>query len=190
MRLNFIWLLFCITLFFICCEESLPPRIVPQNTLEITDVLTAQEAEANGGIFIAILVVGENRYSDTFQDIVDVNGKIHIWWTRDPDVEANVPLKNGHFVEPTRIQGNILTLDPGEKFYLKTRWYLNTDDGRYFIDLADFSQSPNIGGIVTAPPEKFMLEVQLTLFKETGLLRSEPHEFIITAWKLANPTEP
>lgn len=188
MQRKYIWLLYCITLVFIGCEESLPPRIVPQNTLEITDILTAQET--NGGIFIAIKVVGENKYGETFQDTVDVNGKIHVWWTRDPDFEATVPLNNRHFVDPTRIESNIITLDPGDEFHLETRWYLNADDGRYLIDLLDFSQNPVIGGIVTAAPEKFMLEVQLTLFKETGLLHSEPYEFIITGWKLDDSTEP
>jgi hypothetical protein len=185
MKLKNIWYIFLSVIFFFSCEESLPPRIVPQNTLEITEIIANQEAN-NDGIFIAVRIIGENKYVETFQDTVNVEGNIHIWWMKHPEIEANVPLDNRYFVEPTRIQGSILTIDPGGEFHLETRWYLNTDDGKNIIDLLDFSHSPVVGGIVTAAPEKFMLEVQLTLFKQTGLLRSKPLEFIFTGWKMAD----
>lgn len=188
MQLKSIWYIFLSLIFFISCEESLPPRIIPENSLAITKIFTAQEA--NGGIFIAVRVIGENKYVETFQDTVNVEGNIHIWWAKHPEIEANVPLDNRHFVAPTRIQGSILILDPGGEFHLETRWYLNTDDGRNILDLLDFSTSPIVGGIVTAAPEKFVLEVQLTVFKETGLLRSKPQEFVLTGWKLADTTLP
>ena len=189
MRLKDSCQIFILLLFFLSCEESLPPRIVPQNSLEITEIIANQEANG-GGIFMAIKVIGVNRYADTFQDTVKVNGNIHIWWVRKPEIEANVPLDNRHFKDPTRISGSVLTLDPGEEFHLETLWYLKADDGKNIIDLLDFSNSPVIDGIVTAAPEKFVLEVQLTLFNETGLLRSKPHEFIITGWKVAETTPP
>jgi len=189
MRLKDSWLIFLVLLFFLTCDESLPPRIVPQDTLEITAIIANQGANA-GGIFVAINVFGQNNYEETFQDTVDVKGNIHIWWARKPEIEANVPLDNRHFTKPTRISGNILTLDPGEKFRLEALWYLNLDDGRYLINLLDFSNSSVINGIIIAKPEKFMVEVQLTLYEETGLLRSEPHEFIIEGWKIAETIPP
>ena len=184
MQLKNICYIFLSVIFFCSCDESLPPRIVPENTLAITKIFTAQET--NGGIYVAIKVIGENTYGETFQDTVKMKGNIHIWWAKHPEIEANVPLDNRYFVEPTRIQGSILTIDPGGEFHLETRWYLNTNDGKNIIDLLDFSHSPIVGGIVTAAPEKFMLEVQLTLFKQTGLLRSEPQEFILAGWKIAD----
>ena len=185
MKLKSIWYIFVLIIVLVSCEESLPSRIVPENTLQITKIFIAQEAN-NDGIFIAVRIIGENKYVETFQDTVNVEGNIHIWWAKHPDIEANVPLDNRYFVEPTRIQGSILTIDPGGEFHLETRWYLNTDDGRNVIDLLDFSNSPVVGGIVTAAPEKFILEVQLILFKETGLLRSKPQEFVLTGWKIAD----
>ena len=185
MHLKNIWYIFLSVIFFFSCEESLPPRIVPENTLAITKIFATQEA-SNAGIFIGIRIIGENKYVETFQDTVNMKGNIHIWWTKHPEIEANVPLDNRYFVEPTRIQGSILTIDPGGEFHLETRWYLNTDDGKNIIDLLDFSHSPIVEGIVTAAPEKFMLEVELTLFKQTGLLRSKPQEFIFTGWKMAD----
>ncbi|MCI0493567.1 hypothetical protein L0Z72_01060 [candidate division KSB1 bacterium] len=189
MRFKYVWQMLWLLMVLVSCEESLPPRIVPQNTLEITGIIANQEG-GDAGIFVAIKVFGVNRYIETFQDTVKVNGNIHIWWARKPEIEANVPLSNRHFTDPTRISGSVLTLDPGEEFHLETLWYLNTDDGNNIIDLLDFSNSPVIGGIVTAAPEKFVLEVQLTLFNETGLLRSKLHEFIITGWKVAETTPP
>ncbi len=189
MRLKVVGQIIILLLVLLSCEESLPPRIVPQNTMEITEIITNQEANG-GGIFIAIKVVGVNRYGETFQDTVKVKGNIHIWWAKKPEIEANVPLSNRHFTDPTRISGNVLTLDPGEEFHLETLWYLNTDEGKYIINLLDFSNSPVVNGIVTAAPEKFVLEVQLTLFEETGLLLSNLHEFTIIGWKIAEPTPP
>ncbi len=189
MRLKNSWLIFILIFIFLSCDESLPPRIVPQNTLEITDIIANQEGGA-AGIFVALKVVGINRYGETFQDTVKVTGNIHIWWARKPEIEANVPLSNRHFKDPTRISGSVLTLDPGEEFHLETFWYLYTDDGKNIIDMLDFSNSPVIDGIVTAAPEKFLLEVQLTLFEATGLILSKPHEFIIKGWKIAETNPP
>lgn len=183
------WRIFILVLVFFSCDEALPPRMVPQNTLAITDLIANQEA-GDGGIFVAIKVVGINRYGETFQDTVKVKGNVHIWWAKRPEIEAHVPLSNRHFKDPTRISGNVLTLDPGEEFHLETFWYCSTDDGTSIIDLLDFSDSPVVDGIVTAAPEKFVLEVQLALFEETGVLRSQPHEFIIKGWKRIEPPPP
>lgn len=180
------WRIFILVLLFFSCDETLPPRMVPQNTLEITEIIVNQEG-GDAGIFVAIKVVGVNRYGETFHDTVKVKGNVHIWWAKKPKIEANVPLSNRHFKDPTRISGNVLTLDPGEEFHLETFWYLYTDDGKIIIDMLDFSNSPVVDGIVTAAPEKFVLEVQLVLFEETGLLQSKPHEFIIQGWKRIEP---
>ncbi|MBN2089574.1 hypothetical protein JW964_08165 [candidate division KSB1 bacterium] len=183
------WLIFILFLLFVACDESLPLRIVPQNTLEITRIIANQESGL-GGIFIAIDINGVNGYSETFEDTVTVKGNVHIWWARKPEVQANVAVGNQHFKPPTRISGKVLTLDPGEEFRLETFWYLNTIDGRNIIDMLDFSNSPVVDGMVTAAPEKFILEIQLALFAETGLMHSKRHEFILKGWKLAEPSPP
>lgn len=51
--------------------------------------------------------------------------------------------------------------------------------------MLDFSKNDVRSGIQYAEPKVFLLEVQVTLFKEVGLLRSGPHEFILQGWREA-----
>ena len=75
-------------------------------------------------------------------------------------------------------------LDPGEGYFINSAWLLQTDDGRNVFDLLDFSKNDVRDGIRYAEPEVFFVEVQVTLFKEVGLLRSGPHEFVLQGWKM------
>ena len=156
----------------VSCSESLPSRIEPQNTLEISDVVIEQGA-GPGGIHVAIAVDVRNNYEETFSGLIDVDGNIHIWMKRNPTVEANVRIR-------TRAD---LELDPDETHFINSRWFLNTDDGVDVLDLLDFTTDDVRFGIHYAVPEIFLLEVKVTLFNETGLLTSGPHEFILQGWR-------
>ena len=158
------------------CGESLPSRIEPQNTLEISDVVINQGA-GPGGIHVAIAVDVRNTYEETFSGFIDVEGNIHIWMKRDPTVEANIPIRTG---------AN-LVLDPDETHFINTRWFLRTDDGVDVLDLLDFGTDDIRFGIHYAVPEIFVMDVKVTLFAETGLLTSGPHEFTLRGWR--NPAE-
>jgi hypothetical protein len=124
-------------------------------------------------------VAVENVYEETFEGDVGVGGTIHIWWRDRPEVEATLSLDR---------QAHLL-LDPGERYYIEANWYLTADDGRYVLSLLDFSGMDIRYGVHYARPEVFVLEVKVTLFEETGLLTSGPHEFLLEGWKLA-PLEP
>jgi len=156
------------------CDESLPTRIEPQNTLEIGNVLINQ-GTGPAGIFMSISIKVQNSYEETFDGAVDVKGNIRIWWKQRPEIEANLPISR-HID---------LQLDPGESYFIDESWFLETDDGKYVLELLDFSQHDIRYDVLYARPEVFVLEVKVTLFKETGLLTSGPHEFTLQGWKLA-----
>ena len=160
------------------CDESLPTRIVPRDTLEIDHVLINQ-GTGPAGIFMSISVEVQNAYEETFDGPVDVTGNIRIWWKQRPEIEANLPIRR-HID---------LQLDPGEGYFIDANWFLGTDDGQYVLELLDFSQNDIRYGVLYAEPEVFVLDVKVTLFKETGLLISGPHEFTLQGWKLAPQTE-
>ena len=154
------------------CDESLPTRIVPQNILGIENVIINQ-GTGPAGIHVSIAVGVQNVYEETFYDVVDITGNIHIWQKQNPSIEANLPIS----------QHAKLQLKPGEKHFIYNFWLLETDDGQDIIELLDFSGNDARFGILYARPELFILEVKVTFFKETGLLTSGPHEFTLQGWK-------
>ena len=184
-----IFLLIFMSVFVFSCDESLPPRIVPQNTLVISNIYISQGTDIRG-IHISMLIEGENIYEDNFQDTVNVTGNIKIWWLRNPEISAKVKLNNFNFVEPTRIQGRVLTIDPNEKFYLEAKWYLDTDSDKYLIDLLDFTNNDIEGEITTAKPEKFAVKAQVIIFDQIGLITSDRYEFIFVGWKVVDINNP
>ncbi len=173
-------LIFCLLLLF-SCEETLPPRIVPADTLQIIDVIATQGTDGTGFV-IVILIIGENVYEETFQDTVSLNGYAHIWWKKRPEIEAHVQLHNYNFTPENKMVGRILTIDPGQKFYIKTRWYLNTDDGENVMEYFTFKPTPDNNGYIHAP-ETFIIQVKATIFDQLGFMESDPVELEIKAWR-------
>ena len=155
------------------CGESLPARIEPQGTLEI-DHLLATQGTGPGGIHIAIAVDVRNQYEETFAGQVDVTGNIHIWWKKNPQIEANIPVRE---------RANLL-LDPGERHIINVRWLLLTDDREDVLDMLDYSGGDVRYGVAYARPEVFVMEVKLTVFEEIGLLTAGPHEFTVQGWEV------
>ncbi len=155
------------------CSESLPTRIVPQDTLSIAYVFIGQGTNA-GGIHVSIAINVENVYEETFIGTVDVTGNIRISWPRHPDVVVNLPIRR---------RQTDLHLDPSDAYIVDALWFLRTDDGRSVMDLLDFSSNDVRHGVQYAEPETFLFEVTMTLFEETGLLTSGPHEFVLEGWK-------
>ena len=164
--------LLCLIWMAVACDESLPTRIVPQNTIQITDILVVPEGNVSRPK-IAICIVGENVYEDYFHGEVNLGGYVRVWWSRKPDIESHVPISNAFFVGSTPIQGRTLTLAPGEKFFLELFWHCYSDDGNDIIDMLDFSDYTIRGNIWYAKPEKFALEVEMTVFDQLGLISSE-----------------
>lgn len=161
------------------CDESLPTRIVPQNDLEIARVLIAQQT-GPAGIQVLSAFYVENMYDETFSGMVNAKGNVRIWWKRRPGFEANLPVR----------ENTQLRLDPGERHAFEVRWLLRADDGRYLLDHLDFSGNDVRYGVRYARPEDFLLEISVTVFEETGLLTSGPHEFTLQGWELEGPPIP
>lgn len=156
------------------CGESLPARIQPQDALTIQKVIIGQGAGA-AGIQVSVTAAVVNAYEETFEGLVDLRGNVRIWWPRHPDVTATLPLRGQQY----------LTLEPEQRYLVGTRWYLGLDDGRNMMSLLDFTGNDVRHGVQYARPETLMLEIEMTVFEATGLLRSGPHEFVLEGWRLA-----
>jgi hypothetical protein len=138
---------------------------------------------------VTFLIIGTNNYVDYFQDKVDMAGRIHIWWKNRPEIEAHVSLDNSNFVAPTDIVGRTLTVAPGEHFYVQTKWHLYADDGQHILDLLDYSENDVRGGLIYAKPEQFMVQAQMTVFNQIGLIKSNQIEFTFNGYKPYSPPD-
>ncbi|HOT98358.1 MAG TPA: hypothetical protein PLN61_00365 [bacterium] len=177
-------LMWLLPLLVLACDESLPPRQEPQNTLAITQVIYTQGMYASGP-FMEFVFIITNLYEETFQGEVAVNGHATVWWKNRPQIRTTLAINNQHFTPPSRLQGNTLTIDPGGRCALKIYWYLTLEDGRSLLDLLDYSDSVPVEGLIKSRPETFVMEATIKLFDQTGYLRSEPFTFSFTGYKAA-----
>src|SRR5579862_831957 len=116
------------------CDESLPVTVYPTNVLsiQITKVEQLPDRVAiPGKQIVHIQLTGENTFDDVFQDTADITGSMMIWWQRLPQFYSTIPLNLKDLNERNLIQGNKLTLLPGQKFTMDIYWNLHADNGIY-----------------------------------------------------------
>lgn len=168
----------------LACEESLPPRVEPENPLVLTKMVANQGIYQAGPHMVFVIEIS-NLYEETFQEEVNVHGKVTVWWERKPEIRTELEVTNSHFVPPTRLTGSVLTLDPGERCALKVYWYLQLDDGSSLLDLLDYSGAVPAGGLIQSKPERFVVEAEIKLFNQLGYLQSERLGFTFIGTKSA-----
>ena len=158
------------------CDESLPPYEKPENLLTIDRIEIIQGSYSLSGNYqVQFFIFGKNQFDEPFSDTVEINGTVAIWCKSRPDLFATLRLNNSNFGPNTNLFGSILTLDPGEEFEFRATWDSVTDEEEYFPDLFNLSRRMT----VASPDEReFYVQVEITLFQEIGLLKSDPVLFI------------
>jgi hypothetical protein len=144
----------------------------------------------DAGPFMEFVIQINNQYSETFQDKVNIVGQVRIWLKRDPSVRATVAIRNYHLVAPSKITGDVLTIDPGGRCDLKMYWYLILDDGRNVLDLLDYSAGVEREGLINAKPEVFEMEADIKLFSQTGYLHSDRLDITFTGTRKVGGPRP
>ena len=136
-------LIFVITA--LSCEESLPPRDeVPVNLFEIlfdtvdgrtSYTATRDTVNIHGRHPPAIKFTLRllNTFDETFQGSAFlINGTLDIWLEEDPTVGKTFLLtKESEFLpmdSPSHIDNGLLTLDPGDTFYMEIHWEHEVED--------------------------------------------------------------
>lgn len=164
------------------CEETLPPRMEQQGALQISSVISLQ-GTYDIGQFMEFVIGIENIYRETFQEKVSITGKMEVWLERDPSIRGSVNISNMDVAPTPNFMGSTLTLDPGDRFYLKLYWYLYLVDGRYLLDLLDYTDGEEREGLINSKPETFVMEAQFKIFDQLGYLKTEKHTLIFTGYK-------
>ncbi len=164
------------------CEETLPPRIEQQSALQISSVISLQGTYEIGQ-FMEFVIGIENIYRETFQEKVSITGKMEVWLEKNPSIRGFVNISNSDVSPTPNFSGTTLTLEPGGRFFLKLYWYLYLEDGRYLIDLLDYSEGVEREGLINSKPETFVMEAQFKIFNQLGYLKTEKHTLLFTGYK-------
>jgi hypothetical protein len=159
------------------CDESLPPYRQPENLLAIDRIEISQGIYSVAGDYLVKFhIYGKNLFDETFSEPVNIQGNVHIWNKKQPDLTATLSLNNTNFGPNTNLSGNVLTISPGEEFELRVTWNSHTDDGE---DLADFiNGSTQTISAKSEDMRDFYVQAEVTLFEELGLIQSVPVLFV------------
>jgi hypothetical protein len=132
-----------------------------------------------------IFNVGLKNVSDeTVQDVAAIEGKLEIWCTDNPEVKVTLPLSittinSSYYDENT----NIITLDPGQIFWLKAYWNFQLDDKSWVFTKLKVINERSIGGsgsfIRTHDPTEFSARASVQLFPKLAPSKSNPTTFIL-----------
>lgn len=174
---------FFLALFFISCDESLPTRSVPENTLAIQSFTVSQGLAGNGRFILPMRITIRNIYDETFEDSVLVNGQIRAWWKAQPTVGATLRVGNGNLAPQSKLRNGVLKLDAGEDIYIDQTWFFFTDNNEDILDKLDYSQNNIQGNFIYADPDTFVFEAVVRLYGQLGPLVSSPVEFEVTGMK-------
>ncbi len=158
-----------LTGYLVRCEETLPPRLAPQNVLEVAGVNYMQGIDKGGLPYMAFVITIRNNYDEVFQEKVNITGTMTIWMRGRPDLLATMEIRNGNIAAPSNFIGNTLTLEPGGKCFLQLYWYLYFNDGQYLANM--FGERP----------VEMVMEAEFRIFSQIGYLKTEPLAITYTA---------
>ena len=138
MKSHFTKLLTLLALSVSSCEELLPPRDDPQDLLTATvtaqsglfafvDTSTAQHlrwGQWSPDVFfiesIGFVLAITNHYDEVLQGPPYLKGKMEVQVS--PTRRGTFEFEGGVYWPPTLIQGDMLTLEPGDTLYLQVAW--------------------------------------------------------------------
>jgi hypothetical protein len=190
-KTNVIFLVLSLFLILSGCEETLPFRNDPTNSL-IASVrkLYVYNTPIENSLYIFLVV--KNNYDETIESKAVIDGTLRIKWRPPADYtvgfvdEKNVKLtlkdiQTGNYNEKT----GLLLIGPNDSLVLMYRWDFVTDDKTdmllkfgYFIDKNCFVvRYPNRGQYYRQISEKQVFEVtaNVKLFTQTAILYAEPY---------------
>ncbi|GEM_PF-3382682 len=187
------------------CRDDLPPYVSPVNPLEaevtvqIDPMITYSHLDFNDvnttrvtfGSPQPIFQVGLKNVSDeTVEDAAEINGTLEVWYTEIPDVKVTLPLNattiNSSYYDETT---GIITLDPGQTFWLKVFWNFRLDDKSWVFTKLKV-QKEEAGGRMTRThtPTQFSARASVQLFSKLAPSRSAPATFILSMQGTIIPT--
>lgn len=162
MKLTLIILCFIV---FFGCDESLPPRLEPQDifngTIEPEYILTAQENAVRVRFYVT------NNFDETLEAKANLSGYVEIVSMRNSSIRYYTKLSADNLISSPSYdpQTRILRIGPKEKISLTTTWNFFTSDS---IDLRDeffnLQNDPSCDFRQIAKKEEFKINGDLQIY--------------------------
>jgi hypothetical protein len=127
------------------CDESLPPRVEPEDVLvasvdnlagTVTFQIGATEPDGSNGAFFLQL---RNIYDEVLQDSALVRGEIDVRLRDHPEYHTVVIADNRHLLNSWIIRARIATLGPDSTANFLRQWDHRTAGGAPFWQFASFT---------------------------------------------------
>jgi len=180
------------------CEDPLPPYVNPGNILNATvnfvyePLVIYRYVDFNyflptlrystPSFIINIGVI--NKFDETLQDNIYIDGKVEIWISDRPDDKVTITINeysiNSSLVDP---QTNILTLNPEDTLWLRVNWGYALDDGMPAFTRMQYIEShiPNSSSLRHFHPEVFFTSrATVQIFKGVTPVRSTEKKFLLS----------
>ena len=186
------FVVYCILTFaspIVSCDDPLPPYVKPENifvgrfssidtfTVRYSGDLDPLGKTSYSGHYTFLMGV-ENIYEETIQSQADISGKLEIWLPSNPDIRATMMITS---VQAAGVNGtdvfdrtkNLLTINPGQSFYLRAYWNYRMDDGKWVNqDLDNYTQIEwrNLNYYRIHDPTPFHARLTVSLIKNTSTI--------------------
>lgn len=156
------------------CEESLPPRIQPEqflaSTISVRDtVVTIDDgvATTGGGAFFLGLT---NLYEDVLDGQARVVGRVDVWLRDNPSRRATVVAGVSDILNPGIVVGNTATLRVDSTMKMFKQWSHRTDANVPFWEFVRMSPMLTPGGIpyCQSDPVHMVARASIQLFEHTA----------------------
>jgi hypothetical protein len=159
------------------CKENLPPYQDPAQVFE--GFVRAEYLYSLTSNTIAIQLVVQNVYDETFEGRAILEGTVELTLARKPDVKRIFFLSDANLIQG-RYQPNsrTLTIDPKDSVRLRVFWNFDDDRGRNLRqDEFRYNPDPSCPGRRIAAQETIVIRGSVKVFERTEEVKLGPVSF-------------
>ncbi len=155
--------------FWLSCDESLPPRQDPSNVFRLHINPDYEYSQSTN--YLAVQLSFVNDFDETFSGLMALDGTVVIVSQRDTSIHRTFPitaqnLVHGHY-DPS---SGILTTDPGDSVVVAVSWDFTDDAGkRLQSTLFQYSTDPLCASREISNPETFEVTARTRVFAPLAL---------------------
>jgi hypothetical protein len=155
--------------FWLSCDESLPPRQDPSHVFHLK--LTPYYEYTQSSNFLQLQISFINSFDETLSGLMALDGTVVIASERNPSIHRTLPIASQNLVRAhyDASSGN-LTLDPGDSIVVAVNWDFTDDTGRRLQSiLFEYSVDSSCASREISNPEIFDVTATTRLFAPLAL---------------------
>jgi hypothetical protein len=188
-----VWKLSIFIVFSLGCEESLPPRIEPEQALSVRVQASSYQrviggfggGNVFGGVNAHVNIRIHNLHDEVLEDSARIGGTLRVWLEDHPDTGFTIRLTPQMILGPVQIHSGLITLEPhgspGGRDSLSLRILLphRTDDGKLLFRLVGVSWHQEVNGdwYMLSDSIKFVADASIQVFENVQAIKAKQARF-------------